>query len=282
MTGASGGLGAALIPLLRKRRDTLILTDVGTMDVGDLPDVLKVFNASRPDLVFHLAAATDVDRCEREPEYAYRVNVLGTNNVATTCQKYDIPLVYVSTAEVFDGKKKTPYTEQDKPNPVNEYARTKFEGEKAVQRLLKKYFIVRTAWLVGGGKNDKKFVGKFLRLLDTQKIVKVVSDKIGSPTFADDLAANLLLLVDSGRYGLYHMCNKGHGSRYDMAREILKSLKIKNVELVAVSSKEFPAPAKRGRSEAIKNRKLGLLGLDRMPEWKKSLRKYLKKEFQTS
>src|SRR3989344_2873536 len=219
ITGASGGLASALIPLLKKRRDTLVLTgdhaprnppnNFHAMDVSDLPGVLRVFKAHRPGLVLHLAAATDVDRCETDPEYAFRVNARGTENIALACKKFNIPMVYVSTAEVFDGKKKAPYRETDKPRPVNAYARSKLEGEKAVQRHLKKYFIVRTAWLVGGGRNDKKFVGKFLRLLETNRTINVVRDKVGSPTFVRDLAKNLLLLADSGRYGLYHLCNRG-------------------------------------------------------------------------
>ena len=233
----------------------------------------------RPDLVIHLAAVTDVDRCQTDPALAYQVNAYGTENIAIACQKTDVPMVYVSTAEVFDGKKKTPYNEYDEPNPVNTYAKSKLEGEIAVQGLLRKYFIVRTAWLVGGGKTDQKFVGKIVRLLEKEKTIHAVKDKIGSPTFAGDLAKNLIALVESGRHGLYHLCNQGFCSRFDMAKEILKILGRTDVKLVPVSSKSFRAPAPRGRSEAMVNLKLGLLGLDRMPPWQKSLEKYLKKEF---
>ena len=247
-----------------------------TLDIADAFKVRKIFTHESPELVFHLAAATDVDRCETDPEWAHRVNTLGTENLALACRELNIPMVYVSTAEVFDGNKPTPYIEDDAPNPLNTYAMSKLEGERAVQKHLSKYFIVRTAWIVSGGKLDKKFVGKILRLLETEKEIRAVEDKIGSPTFAQDLAKNMVELAESGQYGLYHMVNQGFCSRYEMAQEIIKILGIKDIKLVPVSSKAFPAPAKRGRSEALKNHKLSLLGLDHMPEWKVSLLDYLK------
>lgn len=286
ITGASGGLAFAVIPLLKKRGDSLILTgarapqdppkNFHVLDVSDQAAVLIICKDHRPGLILHLAAATDVDRCEAEPEWSRRVNALGTENIALACRERDIPMVYVSTAEVFDGSKTAPYTESDIPNPLNVYAKSKLEGEQAVQRILKKYFIVRTAWLVSGGKSDKKFVGKILRLMETEREILAVEDKIGSPTFADDLAKNMVALAESGRYGLYHMVNQGFCSRYEMALAIVKIMGRSDVKVLPASSKDFPLRARRGRSEALENLKLKELGLDFMPPWRESLKRYLK------
>ena len=289
MTGALGNLARALIPLLKIQAAQVVETDsrnpeipspdFRVLDIRKHHEVRQAIERAEPDLVVHLAAATDVDQCERIPELAFQVNAFGTENVALACQRGDIPLVYLSTAEVFDGEKKTPYTEYDEPRPLNVYARSKLEGEKAVQGLLKKYFVVRTAWLAGGGRADQKFVGKIMRLLGKEKSLRVVSDKIGSPTFTGDLAKNLLALIETGRFGLYHLCNQGFCSRYEMVQAMLETLGRKDVKLIPVSSADFPLPAVRGKSEALENFKLNQMGINQMPHWKESLENYLRKEF---
>lgn len=284
VTGASGGLAGALIPLLEERGETVVGADVvdrhnrkdfEVLDIADFEGVKKSFERVRPDFTMHLAAATDVDRCEREPDFAYRVNALGTENIALACRKHDIPMLFVSTAEVFDGEKKTPYTEYDTPNPLNVYARSKLAGERAVQSFVNRHYIVRTAWLIAGGRDDQKFVGKMLRLMETEKQIKAVKDKVGSPTFAKDFSKNLIFLVRSQRFGLYHMVNQGSCTRFDMAKKMAQILK-KDIKVVPVSSSAFKAPAKRGKSEALSNYKLGLLGLNSMPSWESSMEEYLK------
>lgn len=280
VTGASGNLASALIPLLEARGDQVVATDLRpaegkvAMDICDYAKVLEVFGAHAPERVFHLAAETDVDRCETEPDRAYRINAFGSENVALACAKSGAEMVCVSTAEVFDGLKPGPYHEFDRPGPVNIYGKSKLAGEDAARSLLPRHFVVRTAWLTGAA-NDSKFVAKILKLIETRKEIQAVSDKRGSPTFVSDLAANLLVLADSGRYGTYHCCNRGVCTRYDMAVKMMEVLKRGDVKVVPVSSDRFPLPAPRGPSEAMVNYKLGLLGLDRMPSWEDSLRDYL-------
>jgi dTDP-4-dehydrorhamnose reductase len=285
ITGSGGNLARGLMPVLQTQKSELILTDSNPshlklsnfleMDVSDFAQVQNVFQKYQPELVFHLAALTDVDYCELHPQEAFQVNALGTKNVALACQKRNIPLVYISTGQVFDGTKQTPYVESDLPLPINIYGQSKWEGEKAVQTLLEKYFIIRIAWLVGGGKEDHKFVGKMVQKLQTQKQIQVVQDKIGSPTFVEELVPKVLELVQTNSYGLYHLCNQGSCSRYEMAKAIQRILGKSDVDMVPVSSDQFPLTAPRGRFEVLVSEKLGALGIQPMPHWEQSLKKYL-------
>lgn len=281
ITGANGMLGTAVVKVIEAAGSEAVRTDLKPdaqslfLDVRDLETVHRLIDRERPDWVFHLAAETDVDRCEKEPDHAFSINTLGTENVALACQAKEIPMLYISTGGVFDGQKTTPYTEFDAPNPVNVYARTKWEGEKALPRHLRRYVIVRTGWLIGGGLKDKKFVAKILKRMETEEKIPVVTDKFGSPTFTEDLAQQLVRFLEKGRYGLFHMANHGFCSRFDVAAAIREYLGREEVTLQPVSSDAFPLPAPRGRSEALENYKLRLLGLDGMRPWQEALKDYL-------
>ncbi|NQT46240.1 MAG: dTDP-4-dehydrorhamnose reductase [Candidatus Omnitrophica bacterium] len=281
ITGSSGMLGSALCPLLSERNDTILATDINAnggavcLDIADMEGVKKVFADFGPEAVFHLAAVTDVDGCEIQQEEAYRTNTLGTENIVFSCMKRDIPLVYISTAAVFDGKKKVPYTEFDLPNPLNVYAKTKLEGESIVARSLKRYFIVRAGWMIGGIDKDKKFVSKIIKQLDGQKEIFAVADKVGSLTFTKDIAKGLLSLVETERYGLYHMANKGSCSRYDIAKLIVKFMGRDDIAVTPATSEMFPLPALRPDLEAIDNFKLTLMGMNNMPTWEEALEEYV-------
>ena len=282
VTGANGMLGTALHKELENNKFTICATDLNfneaikDLDIRDLKEVLKTLENFKPDIVFHLAAETDVDKCEIEPEHAYLTNTLGTENVALACQKVNAVMVYISTAGVFDGNKIEPYTEFDTPNPINIYGKSKWEGEKIVSSLLSRYFIFRAGWMIGGGKKDKKFVGKIVNLLKEKDEIPVVNDKIGTPTFTEDMAKGMLNLIETERYGLYHMTNKGTCSRYDIACEIVKIMGKKDVKIKPINSAAFPLPAPRSRSEAMVNLKLNLLGMNTMRTWQEALKEYLK------
>ena len=285
LTGAAGCLASALYPCLEKQGWQVVLTGLPKepphnpvlhpMDICDAAQVLKTIELHRPDWVFHLAAATDVDRCEVEPDYAFRVNTLGTENIVLACKKFGAGLVYLSTGVVFGGEKKDPYTEFDAPNPVSVYGRSKLEGEKIVQAFLDRYYIFRAGWMIGGGKKDKKFVAKILRLMETEKEIKVVNDKFGSPTFIDDMSEHMAKILLLERYGLYHLCNLGPASRYQIALKMVEILGRKDVKIIPVSSSEFLLPAPRAASELMVNYRLNLLGLNSMPHWETSLKNYL-------
>jgi dTDP-4-dehydrorhamnose reductase len=258
--------------------DEILITDIEELDVRDRYAIEAAILKHKPGRVFHLAAATDVDRCEKEPDWAYQENVIGTLNVALICQKYDVELTYISTVAVCGGTNQAePYTEFDTPNPPNMYAKTKLEGEVIVRDLLKRYYIVRAGWMMGGGpEKDHKFVGKMTKLIQTCPEVTAVADKFGSPTYAKEFAANLRLIVESGYYGIFHLVNGGgRCSRWDMAVESARCLERDQVTIRPVNSATFPLPAPRPRSEVSRNYKLELLGLNHMSDWRNALRDYL-------
>jgi len=254
------------------------LPDIEKLDITDKEAVFDMAQRFKPDYIFHLAAETDVDRCEKDPDHAFKVNTIGTENIALACHQLGIKLLYISTAGVFFGDKQDPYTEFDIPNPANLYGVSKLQGEAIIRNLLSEYFIVRAGWMVGGWEIDKKFVYKIVQQLKEGKTeLRVVADKFGSPTFTKDFAKNLVELVKTGRWGIYHMTNKGSGSRYDIAVKIVEFMGLKNkVTVAAINSAQFPLPAPRARSEMMRNYKLDLIGLNLMPHWEKSLEEYIR------
>lgn len=275
VTGSDGMVGGYIQEVFSK--EDLLLTDHHSMDVTDYEDVRQTFEKIKPDVVLHLAAATDLDRCERDKDWAYQTNVIGTQNIVFCSQKFNAILVYVSTSGVFNGSRpEESYTEFDSSNPVNVYAKTKWEGEKIVQNFLDRYFIVRAGWMIGGGKGkDKKFVSKMVELCRTQETIEVVNDKWGTITSAKDLLKTIRQLLKTPFYGLYHVANKGICNRYTIAMEIKKILK-SPVLIRPVSSDRFPLPAPRPFCDAICNYKLSLMGLNNLPPWQEALGAYLK------
>jgi len=218
ITGARGQLGRALQAQFAE--DIVLPADLPECDITDRAGLARTAADFRPDIVIHAAAMTDVDGCARDPDAAYRVNALGTQNVALACQQVGSIMLYISTNEVFDGTKSEPYLEFDAPHPINAYARSKLAGENIVRDLLTRFYIVRTAWLYGKGGNH--FVRKILRLADEQGCLRVVTDEVSSPTYAQDLARGVRQLVQTDAFGVYHFVNDGIASRYDFAREILR------------------------------------------------------------
>jgi len=284
VTGAAGMLGTALCKILKEKSYEVYATDMNAegegiefLDVRSYEQVNKAVNKYKPDIVMHLAAETDVDKCELEPDHAYLTNTIGTQNVALACQKRDIIMVYISTIGVFDGNKPEPYTEFNEPNPINVYGKSKLWGERIVQSLLRKYYIVRAGWMMGGGpRKDKKFVAKIVKqILEGKKELKIVNDKFGSLTYTVDFSKCLVDLIETGYYGLYHCTNKGYASRYEIAREIVVYLGRNDIEVKPVSSAYFPLPAPRARSEACYNYKLELLKMNNMRTWGEALKEYI-------
>jgi len=219
ITGANGQLGSALVAALGDGHDLALLVQ-GQIELGD-PQVVDQIVATGADLVIHPAAYTDVEGCAREPEYAYRINALGTKYVALACRRLGAPLVYISTNEVFAGDAGQPYREYDQAGPINSYGRSKWAGEQAVRELLSDFYIVRIAWLYGGERN---FVRTVLRLAENppEGGIRMVDDEVSSPTYCADLADGLARLIATGYYGTYHMVNSGACSRYAFCREILR------------------------------------------------------------
>lgn len=284
ITGAAGTLSAAVSTELSKEGHLLIKTDINErvpeiqkMDVANRDSIRFVMESQRPDYVFHFAAATDVDACEKDPGRAFLINAAGTENIALACREQDISLLYVSTGAVFYGDKPEPYTESDTPRPLNVYGKSKLAGEAAVQSILKRYFIIRAGWMIGGWDLDKKFVYKVVKQLrHGERDLAAVNDKFGSPTFTKDFAARLTGIISTERYGIYHLVNKGTCSRFDIALKIVEFMGLeRSVKVRPVDSTSFSLPAPRGRSEMLHSERLSLLGCGDMPHWEEALREYI-------
>jgi dTDP-4-dehydrorhamnose reductase len=291
VTGSGGMLGSAVVPYFRekghvvnstsRRKNSVVVDQV--LDVTDFDSYKQFIEADKPDLILHLAAETSLEFCEENPDKAYATNAIGTYNAAILSNTYDIKLVYISTAGVFDGKKKEPYTEFDEPNPIMVYGRSKFEGEKYVREHCNKYYIVRAGWMVGGLEKDKKFVSLIVnQVIEGKKEIFAVNDKFGAPTYAPYFAENLMTLVNTEFYGTYHMVCEGYGSRYDVAKEIISILGKENeISLTPVGSDHFKETyyAPRPESECLRNYMLHLRGINQMGDWKKALAQYVKDLF---
>jgi dTDP-4-dehydrorhamnose reductase len=297
VTGAAGMLGSELVPELAKAGHQLVVTDVdlrqrrpwgpkgpmlGNLDVRAQEDVQAAVTETRPDLVAHLAAETDLEACETDRDGAFHTNTLGTKFVALACRSAGVPMAYISTAGVFDGASEEPYTEFDTPSPINVYGRSKLEGEHLVKQFVPEHYIVRAGWMVGGGAKDHKFVARIITQLAVgRRTIYAVSDKVGAPTYAPDFAACFSRLLETESFGLYHMVCEGWGSRYDVAEHILNVLGRTDVELVDVDSSFFSERffAPRPRSEVLRNLVLDLQGANTMRPWRIALQEYLLDNF---
>ncbi len=245
--GATGMLGSDLVPLL----NSYDVIPAGSKDINIAEkDCIKKIADIKPDFIYLLAAYTNVEKCEDEVEKAFMVNAIGVRNVCIAAQKLNCPLLYISTDYVFDGKKDEPYYEFDKPNPLSVYGRSKYWGEVFVRDLLNKFFIVRTSWLYG--KNGINFVYKMLEISKKNKVLKVVNDQTGSPTYTKDLAEALTLFLNCEFYGIYHITNSGYCTWYEFAKKIFE-IKGIDVEVIPVSSAEFPAKARRPKNSRLSN-----------------------------
>ncbi len=254
-------------------------------DITDYKSISGILKKIVPDIVIHTAAWTDVDGCEIDRKKAYKVNFFGTKNVALACRNTGALLFYISTDFVFDGKKKQPYKENDIPNPINIYSDSKFKGEEALKKILKKYIIIRTSWLYGScGKN---FVDTIISKTKSEKTLKIVDDQIGSPTYTKDLAKAIHRLLDKMRpktidyrpryYGIYHVSNSGSVSWYKYAKEILR-LTGSKTKVIPISSDNLDRPAKRPAMSILDNSKFKRFTGYKMRNWKYALKEYLSKE----
>jgi dTDP-4-dehydrorhamnose reductase len=217
VTGNRGQLGRELARVLSAH--VVEGGDLPDFDITDAALTRRTIEAFRPDAVVHTAALTDTRLCEDDPDLAHRINALSARNVALACRDLAAALVYVSTNEVFDGLKGEPYVESDEPSPVNAYGHSKLEGEEEARALIERLYVVRTAWLYGGGRD---FPSKILAAATQQPELAVVTDEVATPTLARDLAAAIARLVESDAYGIYHFTNSGESSRYEWAREVLR------------------------------------------------------------
>ncbi len=284
ITGANGMLGIDLGAQLEAAGHDVIRTDVGAregmrvkswepMDITDTASVAKTVLQHQPDAIIHGAAYTDVDGCERNPDLAYRVNALGTWNLAAVCGAHQITLAYVSTDFVFDGTKTTPYTEFDAPHPLGHYGASKLAGERYVAQLCRKHFIARTAWLFGA--HGPSFPAKMLELAKTRTELNVVCDQTGSPTHTVDLSQTLIALLDSPLYGTYHVTNAGSCSWNQLAQKTLELAGVKNLEIKPIPASQWPRPTQVPPYSVLRRYTLELQGRDNLRPWQQALAEFI-------
>ena len=273
ITGHKGQLGRELEKALADH--TCFGGDLPDVDITDLASVRSSVAATRPDIVIHAAAMTDVDGCARNPDLAYRVNALGTRNVALACQAAGCPMLAISTNEVFDGRADRPYLEFDAAGPINPYAQSKLAGEVFVRDLLTRFYIVRTAWLFGyGGVN---FVSKIRQRALSDGKLRVVTNEIGSPTFAVDLSGAIARLIGTGAYGIYHFVNDGVCSRYELAQEVLRQTGLSHIPIQPITLADISRPSTPPLYTPLRNFCGAAIGITFRP-WQDALAEYLANE----
>ncbi len=273
VTGGSGQLGRAFASYAESFTDQMVLLSSSDMDVTILHQVNSIFSQIRPDVVIHAGAYTKVDAAEAAPEEAFKVNVIGTRNIAVACLNYNCKMVYLSSDYVFDGQQTWPYTEFDRTNPLNVYGSSKWEGELIAARICPKLFIIRTSWLYGDGHN---FVRTILKLAQEREFLAIVNDQTGTPTYTVDLVQGIMSLIATDGYGTYHMSNSGHCTWYDFATEIIR-LAGRPTIVQPITSDEYVTAAKRPRYSVLRNYMLELSGFDNLRYWQEALAEYLKR-----
>lgn len=274
VTGANGQLGYDVVKELEKQNIECYGSTRKDFDIIDFKTTENFITNYIPDAIIHCAAYTAVDKAEDEPELCYKVNYEATKNIVEICKEINAKLLYISTDYVFDGTKDGFYEVDDETNPINIYGKSKLLGEKAVQKILKKYFIVRISWVFGEHGNN--FVKTMLRLGKEHKEINVVSDQYGSPTYTADLAKLLVEMIKTEKYGIYHATNEGVCSWAEFAEEIFKIANM-DIKVNYIRTKDYQAKAKRPLNSRLSkftllNNKFLLL-----PNVEFSLKNFLKK-----
>ncbi len=289
VAGCGGMLGEAFYHQFRddygiKCSDIDVNDDwLSYLDFRDLTAYRKDVMDYKPDYLFHLGAYTDLEYCELHADDTYRTNTLSVENAVYIANQLDIPLLYISTAGIFDGEKEL-YDDWDPPNPLGHYARSKYAGELYVREQARRHLICRAGWMMGGGpRKDKKFIQKIMEQLRAGKRdLNIVTDKLGTPTYTYDFANNVNSLLEAELWGLYNMVCSGVTSRLEVAHELVAILGLEEkVRINEVSSDFFKKEyfAERPECERLVNKKLQLRGLNTMRDWKITLKEYLESAY---
>jgi len=284
VTGSSGQLGQSLQFIADRFTEIQFhFFSSSELNITDKENCKFIFSKLKPDYCINAAAYTAVDKAETETEKAYLINVIGAKNLAEVCKEFSTVLLHVSTDFVFDGNKKTPYTEEDNTNPTGVYGQTKLDGEKAIQESFDHYFIIRTSWVYS--QFGSNFMKTMLRLASERDSLSVVNDQIGTPTNAVDLAEAIVEIIRKSEnlkfeisnfkslFGIYNFSNKGQCSWYDFAKKIFEINKIE-IDLQPIPTSSYPTPAKRPAYSVLNKEKImRFLGIE-INNWEDSLRKY--------
>ena len=274
VTGCNGQLGKAIQKEYESEAVELILTDVADLDITDNAQVLQFVREHKPQVIMNCAAHTAVDLCEEQWDLAYRINAIGPRNLAIAATQTGAKLMHISTDYVFSGDGDHPYTEFDPVGPNSAYGKTKLEGERFVQKFAKNYFIIRTAWLYGDGKN---FVKTMLKLAGTRDNVSVVKDQFGSPTSAKELAKMMHHLEPTENYGLFHGTCEGSCSWADFADEIFRLAGLPT-KVNHITTEEYGSATRRPAYSVLDNYMLRLTTDFRMADWQDAIREYMEEQ----
>jgi dTDP-4-dehydrorhamnose reductase len=292
LAGVGGMLGEALHRVLGEKHE-LMCTDIDVnepwlerCDFRNFIEYEHQVSTFEPEMLMHIGAHTSLEYCESHPDDAYRTNTLSVEHAVTLAQAHGIPVVYISSAGVFDGAKEL-YDDWDLPRPLGVYARAKYLGENAVQTRIPQHFIFRAGWMMGGGPTkDKKFINKVMKQLASGATeLNIVNDKLGTPTYTVDFARNLAAMIETRYFGLYNMVCGGETGRLEVAQELLRTLRLEGkVQITPVASayfaKEYFAP--RPPCERLINYKLRLRNMDMMRDWRVALHEYVRNYFSES
>ena len=290
MAGSGGMLGEAFYKVYCGR-NTLKCTDkdvnvdwLSFLDFRDRDAYIRDVEEFKPDYLFHLGAHTSLEFCEEDPNDAYATNTLAVENAVHIANSMNIPLLYISTAGIFDGAQDT-YDDWDDPNPLGHYARSKFMGERYVSQNCRQHLVCRAGWMMGGGPaKDKKFIQKLMAQVKAGKDeLFVVDDKLGTPTYTHDFARNVELLLGHELWGIYNMVCGGITGRLEVAQELIKMIgRESSIKVTPVHSDYFAKEyfAARPPSERLITKKLELRGLNIMRDWRVCLEEYLKDYYQ--
>ena len=274
VTGSNGQLASCIKDLAKEQKGLhFIYTDYQELDICNLKQVDKFFKTNQKiDYCINCAAYTAVDKAESDAEKAFEINANGAKNLALVCDEQGAVLIHISTDFVFDGDKTEPYIETDTPKPISVYGASKLKGEVEIQKTLKKHFIIRTSWLYS--EHGTNFMKTMLRLAETRDEISVVSDQIGTPTYAGDLADVILKIISSKNtnFGLYHYSNEGQTSWYGFAKAIFEGSNLK-IKTTPIKTEAYPTPAKRPVYSVMDKTKItSIMGLETR-NWQDSLKK---------
>jgi len=272
IAGSRGMLGTELVHSFGLRHQVTGV-DIEELDITSESQSRAQIEAIRPELIINAAALTQVDYCESHQENAFRVNADGAGNLAAAAAAVGASLVHYSTDYVFDGRREEAYSEEDAPCPLSIYGKSKLRGEQLVRERCADPIIVRTSWLFG--RHGTNFIRTILSAARKGLPLRVVRDQRGSPTYAADLAAHTVLMVEAGCSGTYHVTNGGFCTWYDLAVTAIELAGLSGIGITPVSTSEFPRPAPRPANSVLANARLIREGLPRMRPWEEAVRDYL-------
>ena len=274
VTGAKGQLGQDFLSILPSDRYEVHGFGKEELDVTNLEQVKETISKIQQHIIIHTAAYTKVDQAEKEPDLAFQINGIGSRNLAIAASEHKSKLIYFSTDYVFNGRTNQPYNESDSPDPECVYATTKLAGERFVSAFHHKFFIIRTSWVYG--EKGSNFVKSMIKASKERKTIEVVNDQIGCPTFTEDLVYAVMEIMETDKFGIYHISNSGSCSWYQFAEAIFTEAGIQ-ADLRPCTTDKYPRLAGRPKYSVLNHTSLKQNGFQEMRHWRTALREFMKK-----